>query len=607
MNSSLIRESNSPTIKLYTQLSLKDEGKYVEYPEDALEEHIIYYAENAFKLEHDQERVVILITKTNASTFIPKGKPLNSLPKAKNMKILIQPKFISTTIVTAKTEFDMVIDITAKISQIIAPFFEGNIFILRDYYTLFALEDKDHPRPLDPRKPLYYTTLQFNRLILHRYLYIFPPHLMNEYEPACMMFHDCRQYIFDNKDLDIDTSTIILLAVYDAYALNEESLHDGTFDLSKHIPSRFHFSFMSNNEILEVAKTIKNTDKLSIVQNYVNLARKIHNFGVTKYEIPSSHKFATIDPYGITLYDENGEKVTQKILFPNITEIKIDITVLHLKFYNRDTRQIDTISYDLGDMCNSFYMHLLTSIEVLNREIKVSKERMGKSSGPVETEEDIKKRYKIDFKKLLRKLEMSNSIAYKDTNLGESYENIASFYSVKCEVTEGMKHLIRMKNKLTNKNAEELEDIKVIKDKLVEVNNIFLQTREQMRNAYLNKENHLSAYNECAEKAINGVETVKNRWNHISTRGLPDERLNFAERLLELLMFYWCEANFLDILHSKLSSSEKKKVKFNPSDVKKAIIDQQMVIAINKQQDEESLGKERMRMPPRLSEAIIIE
>ncbi|EAX85163.1 hypothetical protein TVAG_168870 [Trichomonas vaginalis G3] len=579
----------------------------LEYPYDALSAQIVNIAESHFEIGHNQERIVIFMNKNGSTLILEPNCGMNTIENIKSYKIMIYPRFINTKIVTVGSTTEMTIDITDKVSNIISSYFEGNICILKDYYTLFATEDELNPRPLDPRKPLNFSTLKFDRFILQRYLFIFPPHLMTELEPSMMMFYDCRRYIYEHNELEIDNSLLILLTVFDTYALDEDSLTNGTFDLSKYIPPYAQFSYVLNDEVLQVAKTVRSKDKIHILQNYVKLARKIHNFGETKYQIPDSNMFVTIDPYGVTFYNDNKEKIGLKILFPNITEIKLDKTVIHLKFYNKNTRIIDDIDYDLGQMCNSFNMHLLTSIEVLNREIKIAQEKNAISKKRVESIDDLKGTYHVEFKKLLRKLEFSTDIASKEAELDESYERIASFYGVKCEVTEGVRHLMHMKNKLSNNNAAELEDLQLIKEKLTKVNSIFMETRTKMRNHNLNSENHLAAFNECYEKLQNGISTVSSRWDHISTRGMMEEKIQFASRLLELLTFYWTEANFLDILQGKLSTFERMKAKKNPADVKKQILDLQMAIAMFIQQNEETIHVDHVRMPPRLSEAIIFQ
>lgn len=299
-----------------------------------------------------------------------------------------------------------------------------------------------------------------------------------------------------------------------------------------------------------------------------------------------------------------------KILFANLTEIHFDLNTLKLKYYNKNTRLIESLEFNMGGFCASFGMHLVYSIEILNKEIKLSNQLLDNSK-QTEDPQQLGKKYHVEYKKLMRKLEFAEEFAKKDIPLDEAYESIASFYGTKCEVSRGLKELIKLGTEIKalsqKNNSPALEDINSLKEKLANVNNIFLDTREDMRNVYLNNQNHLKSYNECAAKVMKGVKTVGERWEHISTRGFDDERVAFASKILELLMFYWCEANFLDQLLGKLSIFEKMMKNYDVADVKKAVIELQIKIAIYKQQMEDSLGVEKSPMPARLSEPVFVD
>lgn len=178
-------------------------GMEISYPEDACEQEIISIAEEAMNLEHNQNRIPIFINvKDNSISFMPKDGQLKNFD-IKSKKIQLQDRYINSKIVAPKAEIELTIDITSKISKIVGKFFDKEVASLKDYYTLFSLEDPENPRPLDPRKPLFNCTLAFDRLVLKRYLWIFPPHLMTNVDSAWLMYSDCRSYIFEHEELDI--------------------------------------------------------------------------------------------------------------------------------------------------------------------------------------------------------------------------------------------------------------------------------------------------------------------------------------------------------------------------------------------------------------------
>lgn len=616
----LVEDDTIKRVKLTTRTSTSDVGVDVEYREDLTNTELIRVARSYLKLAGDKEYIPIFIDKEGFISFISGNKLLKDIDIKNISSVLIQERFVPVKVLLpSNVEECVTVDIEENVSNIVSRLISGPLAPIVPYYTLFSLEGKE-PRPLNPKKPLCHCTLAYSSLILRRYIYVFPPRLMSTVDVAWVMFYDCRKYIFDHDDVNIEHSDLVELAVYDFLISDKMSINNGSLEISNHIPARFGASYELRDEVFTFSNAlrIKNKDMLTFLKSYVRVARRLQNFGASYYNgniVSKGYKgngVACIDPFGLTFYNRNKEKISKRILYNSITELTCMPKSTKVQFYNRTSRCIETIEFQIGINSTTFSMQIINTIEVINKEINASKvENVGIDSK--DTIESITAQYKSDYKKLMRRIDLANEVVGKNVSIDDAYENIASFYSAKCEITKKLKVLsekaaiIDDECRNSGKEAPVLDDLKILKTKLKETNERFIGIRQEMRNNYIAAEDKVQSYNNVSLKIINGVKTIKTRWDKSEQKSLDSEKIVLASRILELLTFYWCEANFLDVLHGNLTKSQQKKVTYQPFQVKNAVLSLQISITLYKQQIENEQGIPRTPLPARLSEPVIIE
>ena len=537
-------------IDMLVKTNLTEEGKHISFRKAARENEIKIIVKNFFKLNQEEEYIPIFIGKDRFTQTIPEGATLFDIHLQDSTLLLFQKRFVQTKIqMPGGNEQEITLDISQPINLTVSLILGDILAPIRDYYTLFSLDNPNDPIPLNPKKPVFHSTLYFDKFIFGRYIYVFPPRIISSVDVAWTMFYDCRKYLFDHKEMEIEHSDLVALAVFDCLATDSDSLMNGSFDLTKHIPPRFGFSYAFRDEVFSSAKTNKTKDLLSILKGYIKIARSLPGFGVKVYSgklkyVNNFNGFATaeLDPFGITFYDKDHNKILKKISYNLISEIGYGKSTQMIAFYNRTTRKIDQLEFFSSNLSQTLGMHIINTIDVIDKELKES----SKDSKEVETATslpDLISSYSADYKKLTRKLEYVYEIANKDTLLDDAYENIASFYRFKCEISKALRklgeksHIIADASKKSGQDPPVLEDLIILKQRFKEINDKFLDTREKMRETFLNNENKVQSYTTCIEKIMNGVETIKGRWEN-GNRALEEERVGYADKLLQILTFY---------------------------------------------------------------------